>query len=167
MSVGPRKAFEDPYTIWDTVKRFHIGWKFFGFAHFSVDGKIENGKIKLEIFDIFAAIISNSIVLYIVYLNYSQDLTIISTTSGVINLGSRMVLIYEIGNVFIAAVIMMLKRYDVWGIFYRCHKLDEELKTLRMFIDHKKQQQNLVIIIGLCLLLFFLMAGVTGKILYN
>lgn len=162
MSGQPRRAFDYSYTIWDTVKRFHIGWKFFGFAHFSVNGKIDNGKIKLEVFDILSAIISNSIVLYIVYLNYNQDLTIISTTSRVINLGSRLVLIYEIGNVFIAAVIMMLKRHDVWGIFYRCHRLDEEMKTLGMYIDHKKQQQNLLIVIGLCLFIFLLMAGISG-----
>ncbi|XP_070504866.1 putative gustatory receptor 28b [Chironomus tepperi] len=167
MSVEPRRAFENPYTIWDIVKRFHVGWKIFGFAHFSVDGKIENGKIKLELFDFLSAVISNSIVLYIVYLNYDRDLTIISTTSRVINMGSRLVLIYEIGNVFIAAVIMMLKRHDVWGIFYRCHKLDEELKTLGMRIDHKKQQLNLHIVIGVCLLIFFLMAGISGYFLWT
>lgn len=164
--VEPKRAFENPYTIWDIVKRFHILWKLFGFAHFSVDGKIENGKIKLEFFDILSAIISNSIILYIVYLNYDQNLTIISTTSGVINLGSRLVLIYEIGNVFIAAIIMMMKRHDVWSIFYRCHKLDEELRILGMRIDHKKLQQNLIIVLGLCVLVFFLMAAITGKIIY-
>lgn len=163
MSVVPKRAFEGNLTsIWDIVRRFHFAWKIFGFANFSVDGKIENGKIKFQFWDILTASVVNSLLLYIIYLNWMEDLSLLTTRSRVINMGSRLVLLYQIINVFIASVTMMMRRKEVWGIFRRCHKLDEELRTLKMKIDHGKQKRNISITIGVCFLVFVAMAVGSG-----
>lgn len=156
MSIAPAKiAFaENSHTIWDTVKQFQLGWKLFGFANFSIDGTIEKGKIKINFFDILLSILSNSLTLYVMYLNKQNDLTLIFTKSRVINMGSRVVLFFCIINVFISSMTMMTRRKDVWGIFDRCHKLDEELKAIGMRLDHKRQQRNVLAAVTALIVIF-------------
>lgn len=168
MSVAPRQAFVDnSSTIWSTVKQFHTGWKLFGFANFSVEGKIENGEIKLKLSDIITSIVCNSIVLYVIYLNYDQDLTLLITKSRVINMGSRLVLLFGIVNVFASSMTLMLRRNDAWGIFCQCHRLDEELKLIGMRLDHKMQQKRTMAAFGLCATIFTVMGLISSYFVFN
>lgn len=113
MSTKAPKAFEKKYTIWDIVRFFHIGLKIFGFANFSIDGNISNGKIKLNLFDITWFFMTNAITCCLIYLNWNTNLALIATSSRVINVGSRAVIIYQVTNVLFTSILMFLRRNEV------------------------------------------------------
>jgi hypothetical protein len=159
------KAFEPRASLWSIVSKFHIAMKIFGFANFTVDGKIENGRIKTTPTDVAVAIVTNSLVFYLIYLNYDSNLSLISTKSRVIDIGSRVVLLFEITNVLATSVIMFTRRHQLWGIFSRCHRLDGELSALGMSHDHRRYQRNLLLAAGASSLLFLLMAVGSGYFL--
>ncbi|KAG5669291.1 hypothetical protein PVAND_017181 [Polypedilum vanderplanki] len=155
------KAFVKQSSIWDLVGKFQIAMKVFGFANFTIDGKIEDGKIKTTFVDIIIAFATNSLIFYLIYLNYNSNLSLISTNSKVIDIGSRVVLLFEITNVFATSIIMFVRRHQLWGIFSRCHRLDGELSALGMIFDHKKQHRNFFLASGLSILVFLLMSAIT------
>jgi hypothetical protein len=113
MATPPQKAFGKIYTLWDIVRTFHIGMKAFGFANFSIDGNIVNGRIKSNLFDILWFIATSLLSLYLIYLNGISNLSLIKTSSRVINVGSRAVLFFQIGNVLFSCILMFIRRCEV------------------------------------------------------
>lgn len=166
MATPPQKAFGKTYTIWDSVKTFHIGMKIFGYASFSFDGDIADGKIQMTFIDILIFLIINSVTIALIYLNWAFNLSLINTTSRVINIGSRFVLLFEITNVLVSIISMFIRRQEVWGIFTRCYKFDEEMTVLKMFLDHKKNLRRFIIIALLMVAVFTTMTIITDYYLY-
>lgn len=113
MATPPQKAFEKAHTIWDTVQTFQVGMKAFGFACFTIVKPISSGKIKSTFFDILWFIIICLITIYLIYLNCIYKLSLIITTSRVINVGSRGVLLFEVCNVLFSCILMFIRRRDV------------------------------------------------------
>lgn len=166
MATPPQKAFGKTYTIWDSVKTFHIGLKIFGYASFSFDGDIANGKLQMNFFDILMFLFINSVTICLIYLNWAFNLSLITTTSRVINIGSRFVLLFEITNVLVSIISMYFRRQEVWGIFTRCYKFDEEMKVLKMALDHKKNLRNFTITALLMISIFISMTVISSYYLF-
>lgn len=158
----PQKAFGRNYSLWDTVKSFHWGMKFFGYACFTID----NGKFKTKSTDILIFLFTVSVTTYLIYLNVQLDLLLISTNSRVINIGSRFVLLFQITNVLASLISMFIRRRQVYGIFARCFKFDEEMTSLKMAVDHRKQFFRFIFITFAIAAVFVVMNVVTNYILY-
>lgn len=118
MATPPKKAFGKVYTLWDTVETFHYGMKAFGFANFSIAGHIRDGKIKSSLFDILWFIATSLVTAYLIYLNWILNLSLITTTSRVINVGSRAVLLFQVTNVLFSCILMFIRRYQVKSLFF-------------------------------------------------
>lgn len=164
--TSTQKAFAKPYTIWDSVSPFHIIMKFFGYACFSIDGDITEGKIKCKFIDIFGLFLTVTIISGLIYLNYAFNLSLISTSSNVINIGSRFVLLFGITNVLFSCLLMFFRREKVWSIFTRCHKFDEEMTALRMALDHKANLRKFILAAIFAFVLFLAMTIVSNYFLY-
>lgn len=147
------------YSVWDTVHIFYYVVKFFGYICFSIDGKIEKGRIKSSVLDILMITFSNVCMLYVIYLNLTYDLSLISTKSFIIDNGTYLVTLFSITNVFMSSVINTIRRFEIWSVFKTFNNFDIEvnarqrfvkkislifssfnsqMKTLSMTIDHKR-----------------------------
>jgi hypothetical protein len=101
--------------------------KSFGYISFSIDGRIEKGKIKTTIFDILMVVWSFSYFAAIIYLNINNDLTLISTKNVLIDMGNRGVTLFTILNVFLSSIINTLRRHKIWGCFIQISNFDSEV----------------------------------------
>jgi 7tm Chemosensory receptor len=161
-----QKAFTKPHTIWNTVWPFHIVMKLFGYACFSIDGNITEGKIKCKFVDIFGLFIAIGVISGLIYLNYAFNLSLILTSSRVINIGSRFVLLFGITNVLFSCLLMFFRRNKVWNIFTSCHKFDEEMAVLRILLDHKGHLRKFTFVAIGCFVLFVTMTVMSNYFLY-
>lgn len=115
------------YTIWDTIQIFYYVVKSFCYITFSVDGKIENGKIKSTVFDVVTVFGANIALTFIIYINFEYDLSLISTKSFIIDMGNRGVTLFMIMNVFVSSMINSLRRHEIWSFFTQLHEFDGEV----------------------------------------
>lgn len=116
------------YSVWDIVRVFYRLVKFLGYISFSIDGKIENGKIKSTAFDILLMTGCNIFMLYIIYINSVHDLTLIKTKSFIIDKGTRLVTLFMLTNVFISSFINSVRRFEIWSVFKTFYDFDKEVK---------------------------------------
>lgn len=172
-SQSHQKAFitsspssQKSYNIWNSVWPFHVVMKFCGYACFSIVGDIRDGKIQSKFSDIFTLITSLLITSALIYLNYAYNLSLISTSSRVINIGSRFVLLFGISNVFFSSLLMFTRRHKVWSIYTRCHKFDDEMAILRLFLNHKKYFKKFIFIAIAAIVIFITMIGISNYFLY-
>jgi hypothetical protein len=164
--VKPLKAFEPQQSLWDSVRTFYIGMKFFGYAYYSIDGKIEDGKVKSTFLDTIIAIFVTTTLLCLIYLNYAYNLSLIATKSRIIDMGSRGVLLFEITNVLITQISMYIRRNDIWGIFKRLYKLDNELHSIGMRLNHKFHLRNFIFLALTSIATYGVMSILTCYFLY-
>lgn len=115
-------------TVWDIVYPLYILVKMFGFAGFSVDGDICNGKIKISLFDKFYIAISLSFHLFILYLNVTVDLSLIHINSFLIDKGTRFVTILCATNIVFSSILNVFFRNRIWNIFCGFYAFDQEVK---------------------------------------
>ena len=116
------------YSLWDTVKLLSTVCRITGFLTFSIDGKIENGKIKLSYLDIFILTVLNIFYGFVIYINYTNDLALISNNSVFIDMGSRLVRHFIVFNVILSSLINTWRKKDIWGIFKKMSKFDKEVR---------------------------------------
>lgn len=115
-------------TAWDIVYPLYILVKFFGFAGFSVDGDIRDGKIKTTLAD--KIYLTSSILMqsYIVYLNVTVDLSLIHINSFLIDTGTRFVTILCTLNIVFSSILNIAFRNRFWKIFRGFYAFDQEVK---------------------------------------
>lgn len=116
------------YSVWDSVRIFYLVVKFCGYISFSIDGRIENGRIRSRIFDILLTTFANSSMVYIVFINYTNDVSLMTTKSFIIDKGTRLVSLSSITNVFISSIINTLRRHEIWSIFKGFHDFDKQVR---------------------------------------
>ena len=117
-------------TVWDIVYPLYLLVKIFGFAGFSVDGDIRDGKIKISLFDKFYLAFSLSTQLYIVYLNVTVDLSLIHINSFLIDKGTRFVSILCASNIVFSAILNVIFRKRFWKIFRGFYAFDQEVNRI-------------------------------------
>lgn len=100
-----------------------------GCAGYSIDGKIENGKIKSTVFDVWTIVIGGVLMIYSIFVNFTDNLTLISTNSFIIDGGTRMVTILSIMNLFASGIINSLRRFSIWEIFKHMHEFDKQVRS--------------------------------------
>lgn len=115
------------YSFWDTIRVFYYVVKGFGYVSFSIDGRIEKGKIKSTFLDILMVLSGCSFFAVIIYLNITNDLTLISTKSFLIDKGNRSVTLFTIINVFLSSIINGLRRHEIWRSFKKLSNFDHEV----------------------------------------
>ena len=115
-------------TVWDIVYPLYIIVKIFGLAAFSVDGDIRDGKIKIKLFDKIYLVLSISFRLYMLYLNLTEDLSLIHLNSFLIDKGTRFVTILCASNVVFSAILNIAFRNRFWTIFRGFSEFDQEVK---------------------------------------
>lgn len=115
-------------TVWDIVYPLYLIVKCFGFAGFSVDGDIRDGKIKISLFDKFYITFALSAQLFILYLNVTLDLSLIHINSFLIDKGTRFVTILCASNVVFSATLNVIFRNRFWEIFRGFYAFDQEVK---------------------------------------
>lgn len=124
------------YSCWDTVRIFYIVLKVSGFIAYSIDGRIENGKIKTRVMDIAMLSLCLFTYLAVFYINFKFDLTLISTKSPTIDIGNRLIHYYIIINVFLTTFIHFIWKYPVWEIFQSFSEFDKDVSFLNSFSFH-------------------------------
>lgn len=140
----------------------------FGFAGFSVDGDIRDGKIKISLLDKFYIPLSLSVQLYILYLNVTVDLSLIHINSFLIDKGTRFVTILCATNIVFSAILNVTFRNRFWKIFRGFYAFDQEVKyfyfhgciilnnlfqveKLGNAINHQKHFNQIIILFGVFL----------------
>lgn len=120
---------EKIYSFWNTIHVFYIVVKVLGYVSFSIDGKVENGKIKTTFWDILILFFASCIFAAVIYLNVANNLTLISTKSFVIDSGNRLVNLTVIINVLLALWVNAYKRREIWSIFKEIYEVDKAVRT--------------------------------------
>lgn len=161
------------YSIWDSIKVFYYVVKFFGYVSFSIDGKIENGKIRSTVRDAAIVTFRLLVLAFIIYLNFKDDIVLIKTKSLIIDLANRLATMFLITNVLFSAMTKIWKRKKIWSIYKHLHDFDGQvmaitcswvyvfselfftlqMKALSMEINHKH------VFFGFCFLVPFLVVG--------
>lgn len=101
--------------------------KLFGYITFSIDGKIQNGKIHSTIWDIFVMLCGSAFISVIIYVNFTIDLTLIKTKSFIIDQGNRLTTLFIISNVLVSSIINGLRRYEIWNVFKNISDFDKKV----------------------------------------
>lgn len=113
------------YSLWDTTKAIYLLVKITGYISFSISGKIENGKIKTTILDFVFLASFCSFYSSIIYINFVNDLSLVSTKSLLIDKGSHFVTLFMISNVLLSAITNNNKRHKIWGLFIKMDEFDK------------------------------------------
>ncbi|CAO1424237.1 unnamed protein product [Diamesa hyperborea] len=140
-------------TVWDIVYPLYLIVKCFGFAGFSVDGDIRDGKIKISLFDKFYITFALSAQLFILYLNVTLDLSLIHINSFLIDKGTRFVTILCASNVLFSATLNVIFRNRFWEIFRGFYAFDQEVEKLGNPIDHQMLFNRMIMLLGVFLLI--------------
>lgn len=112
------------YSAWDTSRIYFLVLKFSGFIAYSIDGKIENGRIKIKIVDLLIMMLALCIYSFTFYINTQYDLTLIQTKSPTIDVGNRLIHNFIILNVFATVFLNFIMKYSIWGILRSFSKFD-------------------------------------------
>lgn len=115
------------FTVWNLVKPFYWILKFFGLGVFTIDGDIEDGKIKTSIWDIFQMILVLSVQFYILHINIKFDMSLSRTSSILIDRGAHFIEIFNSLNVLLSICLYALFRKRIWRIFRKCYEFDVEV----------------------------------------
>lgn len=115
------------YTIWDSIQVFYYVTKSLGYAVFSIDGKIQNGKIRSTFWDLLIVFFLYVSVGSIIYFNYTMDLSVVSTNSFIIDMGNRLVTLFMVSNVLSSSLINGLRRHEIWSVFKKLSDFDKEV----------------------------------------
>lgn len=136
------------YSCWDTIRIFYILSKVSGFIAYSIDGRIENGKIKTRLMDI--VMLNSFLFIYFVvfYLNYRYDLTLISTQSPTIDIGNRLIHNYIIINAFLTTFLQFIWKDSVWEIFQSFSEFDKDVSFSQTSLPH-----NIIVMLFVYILL--------------
>lgn len=114
------------YTVWDSIRLIYVVLKLTGYVTFTIDGKIENGKIKSTVFDSIVSISLNLFLCFVIFINVTNDFSLISTKSFLIDKGSHVVTIFLTLNVLVTSILNIKRRREIWGIFVKMHEFDKE-----------------------------------------
>lgn len=115
--------------IWFNVYLYYIALKVFGFAGYSIDGDIHNGKIKTQFKDVAYLSLWILFEIYLIYVNVVINLSLSHTGSFLIDEGSRFVTILGVCNVLFSTVINFLLRYKIWHIFDKIYSFDQNVSN--------------------------------------
>lgn len=115
------------YTFWDTLHVLYRFIKAWGYISFSIDGKIEKGRIKSTVWDVLFVAAYNLLLCYIIYVNVVYDLTLISTKTFLIDKATRLISIAMVSNVILSGFINTARRYKIWKIHRTFHDFDIEV----------------------------------------
>lgn len=133
-------------TIWTLVKPYYWVLKFFGLGVFSIDGDINNGRIKTRFYDVLSTCIALVFQTYVLYINITFDLSLSRTSSFLIDKGAHLIEIFNACNVIAGSLLFGFHRKRIWGILRKCHEFDVEVNEisltyfqyhLEIFVDEK------------------------------
>lgn len=129
--------------IYDAIKPFYYLLKIFGFACFTIKGKITDGKIKSTIFDIL------TLLAYCSFLNW----TVIRSIYGFGNIRSHFIIYVCVSASSVMIMNSFIQRHSFWNILRHLHSFDESIKNLGYVINHKKHHKLIWIYITVNILL--------------
>lgn len=140
-------------TVWDIVYPLYVLVKLFGYATFSVDGDIRDGKIKIKFIDKIYLTLSISFQLCILYLNVTTDLSLIHINSFLIDKGTRFVTILCAINILFSAILNIAFRDRFWQIFRGFYAFDQEVEKLGNPLNHQKLFNRMLVLFGVFMFL--------------
>jgi hypothetical protein len=117
------------YNCWDSTRIYYLVLKICGFIAYSVEGKIENGRIKIKLADIFIMLTALTTYTFILYINFGNDLTLIQTKSPTIDVGNRLIYNFTIINIFLTVIVNFIMRHSIWGIVRNFSKFDKDVSV--------------------------------------
>ena len=121
------------YSIWNPLRIFYYIFKIFGQASFTIDGKFENGKIRLTKFDRFLLTARLHVICFWVYLNFVNDFSLIKTNSFIIDKTNHLAKLFLVNNVLVSSLNFNLRRNQIWGIFNQLHQFDKQVTNQMYF----------------------------------
>lgn len=127
--------------VWSVIKVFYWILKPFGLAPFSIDGKIENGKIKTSRFDFCHFSLVLSVQVWVLYINFYENYSLSRTNSFLIDKGAYCIEIFNAFNVIFGSCLYAVNRRKFWAIFISFHSFDQEVRSfgwLNLQLFYKK-----------------------------
>lgn len=115
------------YSVWDSVKIFYNVLRLFGHTSFSIEGKIEKGKIRATVFDNVSMIFWCLFISFIIYTNFKNDYSLIKTNSFIIDKANHMATLFLISNVLFSNLTNMSRRKQIWNIFKVFYEFDQQV----------------------------------------
>lgn len=120
-------------SIWSTVIPIYRVLRVFGLTPFSVVGEIKNGKIKSNVFDGLQLCIVLCVQLYVLYINFKEDLSMSRTNSPLIDKGAYLIENFNVLNILLGTSFYAVYRKKIWRIFSKFYQFDKEVKSLNCF----------------------------------
>lgn len=126
-------------TIYDTVRPFYYMAKINGFACFSIDGDITQGRIKTKFIDILVFVMyfvlhgANCII-------YLIQLLINSKLSQIELLRIKVLFFIQLLTAVFYILATFIQRYKLWAILQHLHIFDENIKDMGYSVDHRKHR---------------------------
>lgn len=117
------------HTIWTLLKPVYFVLKISGLAAFSIEGDIQNGRIKTTKFDIFRISSVLLALMFLLYIKTNEDLTLSHTDSFLIDKGAYLVGVFNNFNVICGVLLYIVRKKMAWKIFRKLHEVDLEVKT--------------------------------------
>ena len=117
------------YSIWNPLRIFYYIFKIFGQASFTIDGKIENGKIRVTVFDGIGGTVRLLIGCWLVHWNIFNDFSFNITNSFIIDLTNYLVTVFLMMNALSSSISNNLRRNQIWSIFNQLHDFDKQVTT--------------------------------------
>lgn len=128
-------------TIYETVRPFYYITRITGFACFTIDGDIKNGRIKTKLIDISLFLIFLVVHSANGILNVIKAFAIRPTSqSEMTSFGNKLQFLVSTINVSFYILTSFIQRHKIWSILHHLHMFDENLKDLGYSVNHKKHK---------------------------
>lgn len=111
-------------SVYDVIYVKYLLYKFFGFTIFTVDGRPQDGKVKLTAWDVFSLVRVLAMEAVVFYVSYTTLQSRESTGSSILDNGTRYTFVG--GSLYISLVTLLnYRRYrGVWKIFAKMDRFD-------------------------------------------
>lgn len=113
--------------IYDVVHNPFAISRIFGFAPISIVGDMADGIIRVKYFDVIRNLFQIVLCASVIYMNLSINLTLLETSSVLINLSSRGAAVGMSMNIFLAVVVFALQSGNLWSIIRNLNEVDQEV----------------------------------------
>ncbi|XP_039440762.1 uncharacterized protein LOC120421601 [Culex pipiens pallens] len=144
-------------SVYDVIYVKYLLYKFFGFTIFTVDGRPQDGKVKLTAWDVFSLVRVLAMEAVVFYVSYTTLQSWESTGSSILDNGTRYTFVG--GSLYISLVTLLnYRRYrGVWKTFAKMDRFDGRAKQINAPVDQRTQQIRVLQSIAGLIISFVLM----------
>lgn len=165
--------------IYETARPFYYITKITGFACFSIDGDIKNGRIKTKLIDLLLLLFHFVCHSTTCILNIIKEFDRTKSQSGFVDFGNKLQFTFSTINISFYMLVSYIQRHNIWSILHHLHIFDENIKALGYSVNHNKHKLffwpyvvSLVVyaIIGISLLIFssnYAMISIAYSVIYS